>query len=93
MKSTTDELRSKVAAIDGRKIELSSERDEIAYEALVNGNSVLLLVDPTDPGNIVFTTTAVPALVDEMSVSNGILYTASSAGLAPFGSAIVGTLQ
>jgi hypothetical protein len=33
MKTTTDELRTRIAAIDGRKIELSGERDEIAYKA------------------------------------------------------------
>jgi len=50
-------------------------------EAIVNGNPVLLLVDPTDPNKIVVTTDQVPALVNEMAVQNGELYTTSSAGL------------
>jgi uncharacterized membrane protein len=51
-------------------------------EGLINGKPVLMVVDPSDPSNIVVTTTAVPALVNEMAVSNGLLYTTSAAGLA-----------
>src|SRR5262249_17540017 len=49
---------------------------------LVNGKPVLLCVDPSDPGNIVITSTASPAAVVQVAVSGDLLYTASSAGLA-----------
>jgi uncharacterized membrane protein/transglutaminase-like putative cysteine protease len=50
-------------------------------QASLNGNPVLLLVDPADPDNIVVTSDPVPALVNEMAVSGDLLYTTSSAGL------------
>ena len=50
-------------------------------EALVNGTPVLMLVDPSDPNNIVVTYTPVPALVNEMAVSGNVLYATSSEGL------------
>jgi uncharacterized membrane protein len=48
---------------------------------LVNGQPVLLCVDPSDPGNIVITSTVLPGAVVQMAVSGNLLYTASSAGL------------
>jgi hypothetical protein len=33
--TTANELRSKAAALEGRKLEFAGERDEIAYEAHV----------------------------------------------------------
>ena len=50
-------------------------------EALVNGDPALILVDPSDPNNIVVTYTPVPALVNEMAVSGNVLYATSSEGL------------
>jgi uncharacterized membrane protein len=50
-------------------------------EAEVNGNPVLLVVDPTDPNNILVTFTPVPTLVNEMAVSGNLLYTTSAQGL------------
>jgi uncharacterized repeat protein (TIGR01451 family) len=50
-------------------------------EGLINGKPMLLVVDPTDPSNIAVTATPVPSLVNEMAVSNGLLYTTSAAGL------------
>lgn len=58
-------------------------------EALVGGNPVLLIVDPTDPANIVVTTKLVPHLVNEMAVSGNLLYTTSSDGLVIY---TIGTL-
>ena len=46
----------------------------------VNGDPELMLVDPSDPNNIVVTYMPVPALVNEMAVSGNVLYTTSSEG-------------
>jgi hypothetical protein len=37
--TTVDELRGRIAAIEGRQIELAGERDELAFEAVVAGNA------------------------------------------------------
>ena len=47
-------------------------------EAEVNGNPELLLVDPSDPNNIVVSYTPVTAYVNEMAVSGNLLYATSS---------------
>ncbi len=47
-------------------------------EAEVNGNPELLLVNPSDPNNIVVTYTPVTAYVNEMAVSGNALYATSS---------------
>jgi DNA repair exonuclease SbcCD ATPase subunit len=39
MKATTDELRAKIGEIEGRKVELTAERDEHAYAAHVERNA------------------------------------------------------
>jgi uncharacterized membrane protein len=59
-------------------------------EVIVNGNTDLLLVDPSDPNNLVVTADQVPALVNEMAVSGNLLYTTSSAGLLIYN---IGTIQ
>lgn len=51
-------------------------------EALVDGNPVLLLVNPSDPNNIAAAAFSVNSLVNEMAVSGGQLYTTSADGLA-----------
>jgi hypothetical protein len=45
------------------------------------GTPQLLIVDPTDPTHIIVTAISTPAPVNEMAVSNGLLYTTSSSGL------------
>jgi hypothetical protein len=50
-------------------------------EAEVNGKPVLVLVDPSDPANIVITATSVTSLVGEMAVAGNRLYTSSAQGL------------
>jgi uncharacterized membrane protein len=51
-------------------------------EALINGNPVLMMVNPSDPNNIVVVSMPEPAPVDEMAVAGNLLYITSSAGLA-----------
>ena len=47
-------------------------------EAEVNGNPELVLVDPSDPSNIVVSYTPVTAYVNEMAVAGNFLYATSS---------------
>jgi uncharacterized membrane protein len=47
----------------------------------VNGNPELLVVDPSDPNNIVVTYTPVPAVDNEMAASGDLLYATSAQGL------------
>ncbi len=49
-------------------------------EATVNGNAELMVVDPSDPNNIVTTFTPETALVNEMAVSGNLLYTTRRRG-------------
>jgi hypothetical protein len=52
--------------------------------AVDNGTSVLLLVDPTDPNNLVVSATPLPVGGNEMAVSGNILYATSSQGLTTY---------
>ncbi len=49
-------------------------------EAEVNGNAELVLVNPSDPNNIVASYTPVTAYANEMAVSGNLLYATSSTG-------------
>jgi uncharacterized membrane protein len=51
-------------------------------DALINGNPVLLIVDPSNPNNIVVAAMPEPAVVNQLAVAGGLLYAPSAAGLA-----------
>ena len=51
-------------------------------EAIVDGQPVLLLVDPGDPSNLVVTYSRMPTLQNGIEVVGNKLYATSSAGLA-----------
>lgn len=53
-------------------------------EAIVNNQPVLLLVDPSDPNNLVVSFSSMPALQNGIEVVGNKLYTTSSAGLSIF---------
>ena len=59
-------------------------------EASVDGNSELMVVDPSNPNDIVVSYTPVTALVNEMAVSGNLLYTTSAQGLAIYN---IGTVE
>ncbi len=59
-------------------------------EADVNGNSELMVVDPSDPSSIVASYIPVTSLVNEMTVSGDLLYTTSAQGLTIYN---IGTLE
>ena len=59
-------------------------------ESTVSGNPELMLVDPSNPNNILVTYTPVPALVNEMAVSGDLLYASSTQGLTIYN---IGTFQ
>jgi uncharacterized membrane protein len=52
--------------------------------AIVNNKPALLVVDPTDPNNLMVGAVPEPAQVNEMAVANGDLYATSSAGLTVY---------
>ena len=62
----------------------------VVSEGVVNGNPQIVLVDPTNPNNIVVTYSPVTALVNEMAVSGNILYTTSSLGLTTY---VIGSME
>jgi uncharacterized membrane protein len=53
-------------------------------EAIVNGQPVLLLIDPSDPDNLIVSFSPMPALQNGIEVVGDKLYTTSSAGLSIF---------
>ena len=59
-------------------------------ESTVSGNPELMLVDPSNPNNILVTYTPVPARVNEMAVSGDLLYASSTQGLTIYN---IGTFQ
>ncbi len=59
-------------------------------EASIDGNSELMVVDPSNPNNIVVSYTPVTSLVNEMAVSGDLLYTTSAQGLAIYN---IGTVE
>lgn len=59
-------------------------------EAIADGQPALLLVDPSDPNNLVVTFSPMPVLQNGIEVVGDKLYTTSSAGLTIFD---IGTIQ
>jgi uncharacterized membrane protein len=51
---------------------------------IIDGNPVLLVVDPSNPQDIVVAAQAEPAVVNQMVVSAGLLYAPSAAGLTVY---------